>query len=283
MKKYKTTYLIKIWFKALPQTFIDDMIFLTSNRYPELKKDWRNAVKYTMITGFLLILVTGIMGNISYFGYPKDDFVLFCFIGNGIIMFIYKVYISYQIWYINFKKILEEEEKKRKMKKNIFDLLHGLMLGVSVLIGMLISFSINKMFNVDSNIMLAVLFLIYIAGSFLLIFAYFYYLKVAYKFFEPSYLIIGFIFIALASLYINFKEINFPTNISPKQQIEQKSKAEETKESFQSGNLSTKISILKSANKTKEQTYDYLIGYYKFKDLVKDGNETFEKIYDEAK
>ena len=47
-------------------------------------------------------------------------------------------------------------------------------------------------------------------------------------------------------------------------------------------NITDKIVILKSHNFTKQQVYNHLYNLYEFKELIKDGDNEFCKIYDEA-
>lgn len=114
MKKYKTSYLIKVWTRAFPRTFIEAGNFLITNKYPHLKQQWRNITKYTFIIFFIIILLSSFFGeNANFFGYPKDDFFSFVFIMLCIIGITYGTYIFYIIWKTNFKKKLEEDENTR--------------------------------------------------------------------------------------------------------------------------------------------------------------------------
>jgi len=74
-------------------------------------------------------------------------------------------------------------------------------------------------------------------------------------------------------IYIN-KNLNLDKKIST---IEQNTSILK----YQDLELNEQIKYLKSKGFTKEQTYEKLKNKYEFRELIKNGNEKFNKIYDE--
>jgi hypothetical protein len=90
-----------------------------------------------------------------------------------------------------------------------------------------------------------------------------------------------FVWIAVSIVNIFKVVVGLEAEVTSPTQTQSIQQPEITK-SLNSANTEGKIKILKANGLSKESVYDVLKNDYNFKILIKDGNSTFEKIYDDA-
>jgi hypothetical protein len=95
----------------------------------------------------------------------------------------------------------------------------------------------------------------------------------------PEYATLFLVMYTALSILSIFAAFLVPKTIKPSKQtpITQ----QKVIESFSNVDIETKIQILKANGLSRESVYDVLKNDYNFKILIKDGNSTFEKIYDD--